>query len=97
MAELAMVYITTDLQDNGAELRCTDHPDWWADADGTDLPSAIRRATDHFRDEHRVHVDGCMCRGAQVIDQRCIPTARCPEPSLRTTGSSATSGGGQDA
>jgi hypothetical protein len=71
-----MIYITAtaDPTDNGAELRCTDHPKWWADADGTNLPDAIRSATDHFRDEHRVHVDACVCRGTQVIDQRCIPT-----------------------
>jgi hypothetical protein len=69
-----MIYITADPHGPSAELRCTDHPEWWADADGKDLPSAVRTANDHFRDEHRVHVAGCMCRGTQVMDQRCVPT-----------------------
>jgi len=73
VADLASIYITADSQDNGAELGCTDHPEWWADADGTSLPDVIRSAIEHFRDEHRVHVDTCACQGTQVIDARCIP------------------------
>lgn len=69
-----MIYITADPHDNGAELRCTDHPEWWSDADGTDLPTAVRNAGEHFRDEHREHVSDCVCRGTQAIDQRCIPS-----------------------
>ena len=73
MADLRMIYIAANPHDQAPELHCSDHPDWWTDADGTDLPTVIRHATDHFRDEHRVHVTDCMCRGTQVTDQRCIP------------------------
>lgn len=59
--------------DNAPELRCHDHPDWWADADAESLPTVIQRATEHIREDHRVHVPDCMCSGTQVIDQRCIP------------------------
>ncbi len=72
MVDLTTVYITNDA---GAELRCTDHPQWWADADGMDLPTATREAANHIREEHRVHVATCVCRGTQVIDLRCVPTA----------------------
>lgn len=72
MADLAMIYITADVVDASAELRCTDHPKWWADADETNLPDAVRSAIAHFRDDHRVHVTGCMCRD-RVTDGRCLP------------------------
>lgn len=73
MADLSAIYITTvGNGDVAAELRCIEHPKWWADADGTDLPTAIRRAISHFSDEHRVHVTGCMCRD-RVTDGRCLP------------------------
>jgi hypothetical protein len=87
MPDLTMIYITADPQDGAAELRCTDHPEWWADADGTDLPSAVRTARGHFRDEHRAHVTDCMCSGTQVIDQRCIPdvAVTVPNPSGGTS------------
>jgi hypothetical protein len=73
VADLATIYITANPKGAAAELRCTNHPEWWSDADGTNLPDAVRNATDHVRDDHHIHVDGCMCRWAQVIDQRCIP------------------------
>jgi hypothetical protein len=79
VVDLSLIYATTDDQHEGAELRCQEHPEWWADADGTNLPDLIKAAQEHIREEHRVHVDGCMCRGTQVIDQRCIPTAA-PDP-----------------
>lgn len=51
-ADLAPFYTTTDPH-NAAELRCMDHPDWYADADGTALPTLIRRAQDHLNDDHQ--------------------------------------------
>ena len=71
---LTSLYIAANEHDAAPELRCSDHPDWWGDADGTNLPDVIRTARDHIRDDHRVHVSACMCRGTQVIDQRCIPS-----------------------
>lgn len=81
MADLSMIYITADVTDALAELRCSDHPEWWTDADGTSLPTAVRSAIDHFRDEHRVHVTDCLCRD-RVSDSRCIP-----HPGIVITGS----------
>lgn len=72
MAELSMIYITADVAASSAELRCTDHPKWWADADGTNLPDAVRSAVAHFHADHRVHVTGCLCRD-RVTDGRCLP------------------------
>jgi hypothetical protein len=72
MVDLGAIYATID-ERGAAELRCQEHPQWWADADGTSLPDLVKAATDHFRDEHRVHVDDCLCQGTQVIDRRCIP------------------------
>lgn len=74
MIDLTPIYVTADTQDAGAGLRCTDHPEWWTDADGTAIPTVIRKATDHIRDDHRTHVVRCMCQGTRVIDQRCVPT-----------------------
>lgn len=71
--DLSLIYATTD-QHEGAELACQEHPDWWADADGTNLPDLIKAAQEHVREEHRVHVESCHCRDNRVIDQRCIPT-----------------------
>ncbi len=75
MSDLDAVYITADPHDAGAELRCTVHPQWWADADGTDMPTAVKHVTEHFRADHREHVDSCLCDtdGGPVHDQRCIP------------------------
>jgi hypothetical protein len=70
--DLSLIYTTTD-EHEGAELRCQEHPEWWSDADGTNLPDVIKAAEGHVRDEHRAHVSGCMC-GDRVTDQRCIPT-----------------------
>ncbi len=53
LSDLESIYITSDPNDGTAELRCHDHPDWWSDADGTDLPSAVRKASDHWTDEHQ--------------------------------------------
>jgi hypothetical protein len=79
--DLSLIYTTTGEKpfEMGAELRCQEHPEWWSDADGTNLPDVIKAAQEHVREEHRAHVDGCMCRGNQVIDQRCIPTTA-PNP-----------------
>lgn len=55
------------------ELNCTEHKDWYADVTGADLPTTVRKAMDHIREDHRVHVAGCACRGNQVFDTRCIP------------------------
>ena len=71
-SDLSMFHVVANTHDSAPELNCSDHPDWWADADGTNLPDVIKAAVDHFRDEHRVHVDRCMCAD-RVIDQRCIP------------------------
>jgi hypothetical protein len=71
--DLSLIYTTTD-DHEGAELRCQEHPEWWADVDGTNLPDVIKAAEAHVIDEHRVHVDGCMC-GNRVTDQRCLPWA----------------------
>jgi hypothetical protein len=71
--DLSAIYTTACVVEASAELRCQDHPDWWADADGTNLPDLIEAAGEHVRWEHRVHVEGCMCRD-RVLDQRCIPT-----------------------
>jgi hypothetical protein len=87
VADLSMIYITADVVDASAELRCTAHPKWWADADGTNLPDAVRNAISHFTDEHRVHVTSCMCRD-RVTDGRCVP-----HPGIAITGSSSPSGG----
>lgn len=73
MADLRMIFIAANGIDSAPELRCHDHDEWWADADAEDLPTVVRRATEHFRDEHRVHVADCLCQGAQVIDARCVP------------------------
>lgn len=64
------IYITSVRE--AAELRCTDHPKWWADADGTGIIQAVQQAVAHLRDEHRTHVQGCACR-ARVTDSRCLP------------------------
>lgn len=58
--------------DNAPELNCHEHDDWYADADAESLPTIMRRAADHVREDHRVHVDGCACR-ERVIDMRCVP------------------------
>lgn len=52
--DLSSVYTTTGDPpfEVGAVLRCHDHPEWEVDADGTDLPHSIRRATDHVTTEH---------------------------------------------
>jgi hypothetical protein len=71
MANLSEIYVTADRNDYGAELRCTEHAEWWADADGTALPDAIRSAVEHYREEHRIHVADCMC-AERVIDTRCL-------------------------
>ncbi len=34
----------------GAVLRCTEHPDWEVDVDGTSLPDVIHRAEKHVRE-----------------------------------------------
>lgn len=71
---LTTVYIAASTLDGAPVLRCTDHDQWYADADAEDLPTVIRRGTEHIREMHRVHVADCMCRGTRIIDQRCIPT-----------------------
>jgi hypothetical protein len=74
MTALSMIYTTTGEKpfDMGAEIRCQDHPDWWSDADGTNLPDVIKAAVEHLKESHREHVDGCLC-GDRVRDQRCFP------------------------
>ncbi len=62
-----------EVDDRAPELRCRDHDEWWADADAESLLTVIERAKEHIREAHRVHVADCMCQGAQVLDQRCIP------------------------
>lgn len=69
--DLSRVYTSTD-KDMGAELKCLDHPDWYADIDGTNLPDVITAGTEHARWEHREHVDNCMCDGNRVLDTRCV-------------------------
>lgn len=53
--DLSDVYTSSHVYDgqDSAVLRCGIHPDWEVDVDGTDLPSVIRRAENHVRDEHR--------------------------------------------
>ncbi len=72
MTALAQIYATVGPLGNDAELRCQDHPDWWFDADGTNLPDVIKAAVDHLKEDHRDHVDGCAC-GDRVRDGRCFP------------------------
>lgn len=72
MADLSMIIVVASEHEGAPELRCDDHPDWWGDADAERLPAVIQRAIDHFREEHRVHVTGCVCRD-RVTDGRCIP------------------------
>lgn len=45
--------IYTTAEDGSAGLRCTAHPDWWADADGTNLPDVIRAAQWHTDADHQ--------------------------------------------
>lgn len=52
ISDYKTIYVTTDKNDHGAELRCTEHPDWYADADGTDLPMVAWKAEGHFAEEH---------------------------------------------
>lgn len=47
--DLGAIYTSNHV---GAVLRCTEHPDWEVDVDGTELPWVVRRAEDHVRDEH---------------------------------------------
>lgn len=70
---LRSIIVVAGEHDYAPELSCSDHPDWWADADAENLPTVIQRAMEHIREDHRVHVADCMCSGTQVIDQRCIP------------------------
>ncbi len=74
MTALNLIYVSADqgCVGSSAELRCQDHPDWWADADGTNLPDVLKAAVDHLREDHREHVAGCACRD-RVVDQRCYP------------------------
>ena len=37
----------------GAVLRCTEHPDWEVDVDGTDLPHVVKQAEEHVNDDHK--------------------------------------------
>lgn len=70
MSALGLIYTTSDGE--AAEIRCHEHPEWWADADGTDLPGLIKAAVQHLRDDHRKHKRDCLCAD-RVIDQRCVP------------------------
>lgn len=76
-SDLSMFHVVAHSQDGAPELNCSDHPGWWSDADGTNLPDVIRAAVAHFRDAHRVHVDGCACAD-RVLDQRCVPHLTMP-------------------
>lgn len=49
--DLSAVYTTTNPPE-AAVLRCTEHPDWEVDVDGTDLPTVVRYAKDHIRRDH---------------------------------------------
>ena len=51
--DLSPVYTTTGNPpfQMGAVLRCFEHPEWEADADGTSLPDSIRKAIDHVTTE----------------------------------------------
>ncbi len=69
---LDLFIVVANEHDEAPELRCDDHPDWWADADAERLPTVIRRAVEHLRDAHRTHVDKCACR-ERVSDSRCMP------------------------
>lgn len=66
-------FIAGNVENNNApELNCHDHDDWYADADAESLPTIMRRAVEHVREAHRVHVKDCACR-ARVTDMRCVP------------------------
>ncbi len=72
MTALTLIYTTTD-EVGAAALCCQEHPDWYFDADGTNLPDVIKAAVEHLNDDHREHVTGCLCNGPQVLDTRCRP------------------------
>jgi hypothetical protein len=74
MIDIRSIFVTAD-DGEGAEIRCRKCPEWYADVDDLGLLDAIQRGSAHVRAEHQIHVGGCMCRGAQVTDQRCIPQA----------------------
>lgn len=52
--DLRDIYISTGVPpfQEGAVLKCHVHPEWEADVDGTDMESAIRKATDHVTEIH---------------------------------------------
>lgn len=49
--DLWRIYTSAPYGDGAAVLRCTQHPEWEADIDGTPLPDVVEKATEHARAE----------------------------------------------
>jgi hypothetical protein len=69
---LRSIIVVADPHCDAPTLACHDHPEWWADTDAENVVTVLQRAVEHLREDHRKHVDNCMCRD-RVTDQRCLP------------------------
>lgn len=77
MKPMDTIFISTDHPVWSAALLCRDHPDWSEYADVVSFPDLVRHARGHLKEEHRTHIDRCMCSpdgaGGHVRDARCFP------------------------